>query len=46
MSVDLIAYLRGEAKFDSVEALKAQMAADCRMARRLLSERDGVPSLT
>jgi riboflavin kinase/FMN adenylyltransferase len=46
MSVDLIAYLRGEAKFDSVEALKTQMAADCRMARRLLSERDRVPSLT
>jgi riboflavin kinase / FMN adenylyltransferase len=46
MSVDLIAYLRSEAKFDSVAALKAQMAADCRMAERLLSQRERVPGLT
>jgi riboflavin kinase/FMN adenylyltransferase len=29
-------YLRGEAKFDSLEALMAQMDADCERARRLL----------
>ena len=30
-------YLRGEAKFDSLEALMAQMEKDCEEARRLLS---------
>lgn len=30
-------YLRGEAKFDSLEALMAQMDADCEQARRLLA---------
>lgn len=30
-------YLRGEAKFDSIEALKAQMALDCDRARELLA---------
>ena len=37
IEVELISYLRGEAKFDSLDALKAQMAADCETARRLLS---------
>ncbi|QSR16799.1 bifunctional riboflavin kinase/FAD synthetase [Novosphingobium sp. KA1] len=32
-------YLRGEAKFDSIEALKAQMALDCDRARELLADR-------
>jgi riboflavin kinase/FMN adenylyltransferase len=32
----LIAFLRGEAKFDSLDALKVQMAADCEAARRAL----------
>jgi riboflavin kinase/FMN adenylyltransferase len=36
IEVSLISYLRGEAKFDSLEALKAQMAADCEEARRRL----------
>jgi riboflavin kinase/FMN adenylyltransferase len=45
MKVELIAYLRAEAKFDSLDALKIQMAADCRAARRVLSERDQVPAL-
>jgi riboflavin kinase / FMN adenylyltransferase len=31
------AFLRGEAKFDSLDALKHQMAADCDSARALLS---------
>lgn len=30
-------YLRGEAKFDSIEALKTQMALDCDRARELLA---------
>jgi riboflavin kinase/FMN adenylyltransferase len=30
-------YLRGEAKFDSIDALKAQMALDCDRARELLA---------
>jgi riboflavin kinase / FMN adenylyltransferase len=37
MEVALIAILRGEAKFDSLEALTAQMDADCAAARKLLS---------
>ena len=36
IEVALIAYLRGEAKFDSLDALKAQMAADCEDAKRRL----------
>jgi riboflavin kinase/FMN adenylyltransferase len=30
--------LRGEAKFDNLEALKEQMARDCKQARDILSE--------
>jgi len=37
IAVGLIGFLRGEAKFDSLDALKAQMAADCEEARRILS---------
>lgn len=37
IEVAFVAYLRGEAKFDSLEALVAQMDADCRDARRLLA---------
>lgn len=37
LAVELIAYLRGEMKFDSLEALKAQMAKDCDRARTLLA---------
>ena len=36
MAVELVSYLRPEAKFASVEALKAQMADDVREAKRLL----------
>jgi riboflavin kinase / FMN adenylyltransferase len=32
------AFLRGEAKFDSLDALKAQMAADCDSARAILDK--------
>jgi riboflavin kinase / FMN adenylyltransferase len=37
VEVELISYLRPEAKFDSVDALKAQMADDCDEARRRLA---------
>ena len=38
IEVELIDFLRPEAKYDSLEALKAQMAADCLEARRRLPE--------
>jgi riboflavin kinase/FMN adenylyltransferase len=37
VEVELIAFLREEARFDSVEALKAQMARDCDEARARLA---------
>jgi len=37
MAVELIAYLRPEAKLDSLEALKAQIAKDCEDAKRALA---------
>jgi riboflavin kinase/FMN adenylyltransferase len=36
IAVELIDFLRPEAKFDSLDALKVQMAADCDAARRIL----------
>lgn len=38
ISVDFIAFLRDERKFDGLGALKTQIAADCVEARRKLSE--------
>ncbi|HLL32131.1 MAG TPA: bifunctional riboflavin kinase/FAD synthetase [Allosphingosinicella sp.] len=37
IEVELISFLRPEAKYDSLDALKAQMAADCDEARRRLA---------
>ncbi len=37
IEVELVDYLRPEAKFDTLEALTAQMAADCERARALLA---------
>lgn len=37
IEVELISFLRGEAKFDSLDALTAQMAADCEEAKRRLN---------
>jgi riboflavin kinase/FMN adenylyltransferase len=37
IEVELIAFIRPEAKFDSLEALEAQMAEDCAEARRRLA---------
>jgi riboflavin kinase/FMN adenylyltransferase len=36
IEVELVSFLRAERKFDGLEALKAQMAADCETARSLL----------
>jgi riboflavin kinase/FMN adenylyltransferase len=36
LEVELVAYLRGEMKFDGVEALKAAIAADCEIAKAIL----------
>jgi riboflavin kinase/FMN adenylyltransferase len=38
LTVELIAYLRGEMTFSSLDALKVQMAADSEQARRILAE--------
>jgi riboflavin kinase/FMN adenylyltransferase len=40
LSVELIAYLRGEKNFADLEALKVQMAADSKEARRILALAD------
>ena len=37
LRVALVDYLRPEAKFDTLEALKEQMAEDCRRARASLA---------
>ena len=37
IEVELHAFIRGEAKFDSLGALKAQMARDCAQAKAILS---------
>ncbi|MGI9387677.1 MAG: bifunctional riboflavin kinase/FAD synthetase [Methyloligellaceae bacterium] len=45
--IELIDFLRGDQKFHSVEALKAQVAADCARAARVLDElNDGDPLVT
>ena len=38
IEVELIEYLRGEAKFDDLDSLKSQMARDCDRARAVLAE--------
>ena len=38
MEVEFIDFVRGDRRFAGVEALKAQMAADCAMAREILSD--------
>ncbi|HEY0012600.1 MAG TPA: bifunctional riboflavin kinase/FAD synthetase [Allosphingosinicella sp.] len=39
IEVSLVSWLRGEARFDGLEPLKAQMARDCEEARRRLAAR-------
>jgi riboflavin kinase/FMN adenylyltransferase len=38
VAVDFVAHIRGDRRFESVEALQAQMQADCDRARLLLAE--------
>ncbi|HEX8512672.1 MAG TPA: bifunctional riboflavin kinase/FAD synthetase [Allosphingosinicella sp.] len=38
LEVELVDFLRPEARYDSLDALKAQMAADCEEARRRLAQ--------
>jgi riboflavin kinase / FMN adenylyltransferase len=45
LAVELIAYLRPEAKLDSVEALKTQIAKDSDEARRVLANSPVTPPL-
>jgi riboflavin kinase/FMN adenylyltransferase len=45
LSVELIAYLRPEAKFASLDALIAQIGADAATARKILAHTPGVPAL-
>ena len=39
LRIDLVTRLRGEVKFDGVEALRAQLARDCRAARAAIGSR-------
>ena len=39
LTIDLVDKLRGEERFDNVEALKAQMIRDVAQARQILNER-------
>jgi riboflavin kinase/FMN adenylyltransferase len=43
IDVDFIAYIRGDAKFEGMDALKAQMAADCDTARGILARSGATP---
>jgi riboflavin kinase/FMN adenylyltransferase len=45
LSVELIAYIRPEAKFDSLQALIAQIGADAATARKILAETPAAPAL-
>ena len=40
LRIQLVDYLRDEKKFDGIDDLKAQIAADCEQARRILAEPD------
>lgn len=44
IDVEFVAYLRGDRKFDGLEALKAQMAADCDAARVILARAGAAPT--
>jgi riboflavin kinase/FMN adenylyltransferase len=45
LSVELIAYIRPEAKFASLDALIAQIGADAGAARKILANTPGAPAL-
>ncbi len=43
LRVELVAFLRPEAKFDGLESLKAQISKDCRVAKIVLAEPENAP---
>ena len=43
IEVELISYIRPEAKLDGLDALKAQIARDCDVARQILAETPRLP---
>jgi riboflavin kinase/FMN adenylyltransferase len=43
IDVDFIAHIRGDRAFDSIEALKVQMDADCARARAILDSAPAQP---
>jgi len=45
LSVELIQYIRPEAKFSGLDALIAQIGADARAARKILANTPGAPAL-
>lgn len=44
IDVEFIDFLRGDSRFDSIEALKAQMQKDCDRARTILAAAPGSPA--
>jgi riboflavin kinase/FMN adenylyltransferase len=46
IEVEFIELIRGDAKFESIEALKQQMARDCERARHILARAPAVPSIS
>jgi riboflavin kinase/FMN adenylyltransferase len=44
IEVEFVAHIRGDRKFDTAEALKAQMEDDCAAARRLLAAAGAGPT--
>jgi riboflavin kinase / FMN adenylyltransferase len=45
IAVDFVDYIRGDRRFESVEALKAQMQADCDQARAVLERAPAKPAV-
>jgi riboflavin kinase/FMN adenylyltransferase len=43
MAVEFVDYIRPDRRFDSAEALKAQMEIDCERARVILARAPAVP---
>ncbi|WP_435600051.1 bifunctional riboflavin kinase/FAD synthetase [Streptomyces sp. C10-9-1] len=43
VTVDFLAYVRGQQKFDSIDALLVAMAADVTRCRQLVADADGAP---
>jgi riboflavin kinase/FMN adenylyltransferase len=44
IGVEFIDFIRGDRKFEGMEALKAQMALDCEEARAILAKAPAAPA--